>query len=194
MALSTYAGLIESVPRWAFRTGDPEFEAAMPEFIALTENILNNGDEGNGISPLRVKEMESDDTITLTDGSGWLPNDFLEARSYRWGSEQNDLPADSFEITGDSIHVDGDHITSVTLGYYAKIPPLTEASQSNWLITKDYRIYLYGCLVQSAAFSRDIEYLPQWAALFKSSLNGLVSSDTRSKYARASIRTRGATP
>ena len=48
----------------------------------------------------------------------------------------------------------GDYIT-VEMVYYAKIPALSDAVTTNWLIAKAPDVYLYGALTHAAPFLMD---------------------------------------
>ena len=198
MALDNYANLLTSVVTWAMRTGDTEFAAAVPDMVTLLEGALNNGLEANpvmpiGISPLRVREMEAVDSITLTDGEGTLPADYLEFRTIRYGAHESDLHSADFEIVGNTIKVSRREASPLALGYYAKLPPLAQ-NDPNWLLEKAPNVYLFGTLLFAAPFMMDDMRMATWGQLFQSAVNGLVGSDMRSKYARANARVKGPTP
>lgn len=209
MALATYSDLLTQVPLWAMRSGDEEFEDAVPVMVQQLEHTLNNGAEG--VPALRVREMETAAPVTLTEGVGNLPDDYLEyievldgqgraldpvvetyaSQAYRLSGGGQ---ARTFSIVGNEIktwpRVTGD----LTLRYYAKVPALSEDNSTNWLLSKDSRIYLYGTLLQGSSFMLDPGQLNTWASLFSQALAGLVNSDRRSKYVRATVRVRGANP
>lgn len=192
MALSTYSELLTAIPRWAWRTGDTEFEEAVPEFIALTENVLNNGDDD--VTPLRIREMECEDEISLSGNRGDLPSDFLEIRSISYTADDIPLPGDAFQIIGSEIFCDLEDAGDLKVKYYRKIPALSSTVQTNWLLQKDHRVYLYGALVQAAPFAREDDRMALWGTRFAAALGGIAAADNRSKYSRSSIRTTGPTP
>jgi hypothetical protein len=196
MALGTYPELVAAIANWAWRKGDVEFEAAVPEFIALTENVLNNGDISQGLAPLRVRDMEASAPIVLVNGVSTLPADYLELRSLTHDASGAEVPSTAYAISGDQIafHDPAAFAGGATLHYYAKIPALTASSPTNWLIAKDHRVYLYGSLIQAAAFTREEQRMGYWGNLFISAVTGIAGSDTRSRFARSAVRPAGATP
>jgi hypothetical protein len=196
MSLGTYPELAEAIARWAWRTGDAEFEAAVPEFIALTENVLNNGDASQGLAPLRVREMEASQPLALTNGVAPLPADYLEVRSLIHDASGAEVPSAAYSIAGDEISFPDPAAFGggLTLHYYANIPALTVANPTNWLIAKDHRVYLYGSLIQAAAFTREDQRMGYWGNLFISAVTGIVGSNTRARFARSTVRPAGPTP
>lgn len=211
MALSNYTELSAAIATFAWRTGDTDFTAAIPQFIALAETVMNHG--GNGIAPLRVREMEEYDTITLTSGVGDLPSDYLEFREVRaetspkrtltpidpnFGDAQYSNAASGyplhFAIRGSEIITYPSSSANLTLYYYKLIPALTSSASTNWLLTKAPNAYLYGALSQAELYSRDEARGAMFTQMFAAALDGLRTSNTMSLYARASSRVRGPTP
>lgn len=211
MAITSYSGLVEAVAEWAWRSGDEELEARVPDFIVAVESTLMNGAEG--IAPLRVRDMEEHATITLTDGIGSLPDDYLQYRAVRdggnpkrvllpvdksWGDSEYRSTAASvaayFAIAGAEITTYPKSASNLSLDYYAKIPPLTADDPVNWLLTKAPNVYLYGCLMEAEAFSRDDQRSALWGQRFAAAVSGLRTADGMSKFARAVTRPRGPHP
>lgn len=205
MALDDYTGLVDTVISYAFRSGDDEFAAAVPTFIQLAESRINR--------TLRVAEMETAATITLTDGSGDLPADFLEARRLDHGSSPYgslelvtpDFASDrygvnpsgiarQFTIIGTTLKTYPSGTGDLTLVYYAKVPALTALAPTNWLLTKAPELYLYGSLVEAAPFMMDDARVQGWMTLFLGALKDLRSSDAMGRFSSARARTSGPTP
>jgi len=211
MALSDFSQMQAAVAKWAWKEGDAKFLAAIPDFFALVENIVQYGEPG--VEPLRVREMENTATVTLTNGVGPLPDDYLEFRQVTDGSNPNRLlePVDGwygeeefpwqglgraayFAVNGTSIRTYPKSASNLTLAYYQKIPALTQADPVNWLLTKAPNVYLFGALMQAAPYMREDERLGLFGQRFAAALNGLRSSDGMAKVARAVARPRGVTP
>ena len=71
------------------------------------------------------------------------------------------------------------------LTYYARLPPLTEAQPTNWLITKAPEIYLYGALLEAMLFQKDEERSGQWFGLLDKRLGEVFGAgDTQKTGAR----------
>jgi hypothetical protein len=209
MALSTYADLKSSIASWLDRE-DADFIARVPDFITLCEQRLNyGGADGTG---LRVAEMEKVATLTPDAGGNLtLPADYLESRSFNagvpgYGSPRLTTPSAmvgqygasgisrDIAVTGASVATHPRSNGPVTLTYYAKIPALSDATPTNWLLTKAPGIYLYGSLLESAPFESDDARMQSWLALYASALAGLKATDVGARFANAVSRVRGPTP
>ncbi len=192
MALSTYADLKAAVASWVDRE-DSDFAARVPDFIALCEQRLNYGDAVN--SGLRVAEMEKRALIAVVDGVASLPDDYLEARLFR-GTAAPFAPLE-FRTPGGAAAAYGGTLpppATVDLYYYAKIPALSDASPTNWLLTKASNVYLYGSLLESAPFEADDARMQTWQALYASAVQGLKSTDIGARFGLGVARVRGCTP
>lgn len=202
MALSTYDELVTSISTWAMRTGDTEFEAAIPDFILMAEEVFDNGDEQS--SPLRTTEMEASTSIALTAGVGTLPTDYLgyitveaadgrrlTATSHDAANELRGTAGDFFVIRNGTIETFPAATETVTLDYYQKIPALGPSNASNWLLAKSPRTYLFGSLLFSAPFMMDDQRMATFGSLYAGAISGITNSDDMSKFARAPIRPSG---
>lgn len=205
MALDTYANLQAAVSTWAFRAGDDDFTAQLPDFITMTESRVNR--------TLRVREMEASATITLTDGSGPLPADYLEHRrvvanvspiavlemvtpdyaSERYPENGAAYPR-YFSIIGETLKTYPTSTGDIALTYYQKVPALSESNQTNWLLAKAPEVYLYGALVEAAPYMLDDQSIQRYITLFQKALKDLQDADVGARYARATARTAGPTP
>lgn len=202
---SDYTALQATIARWAWRTGDADFEASIPDFIMLAETRLNDS--------LRVRPMEKQATITLTDGAGPLPADYLEFRDVlTTGSPAVVLGAvapsfgDSqfpfgdggdpayFTIEGDTLRTFPRGNGDLLMSYYGKIPALSAGNPTNWLLERKPELYLYGALIEAAPFMEEDARLQTWTTLHDKALNDLINTDVRARFARATRRTRYPTP
>lgn len=211
MNLDNYAELKTSIVRWLIRDGDTRVIDGASDFIQACEQQLNYG--LGDAPPLRIADMEAEDEITLVDGEGDLPDDFLQWRGFTTGTKPDDLlelgslannqylygndasgRSKSYEIIGSSFRTYPAVAGPVTLRYYAKIPALSDARQTNWLLQKAPMVYLYGSLMHSAAYMQDDERAATWGQFYTSFLNGLINSDKQARFSRMRSRVSGPTP
>lgn len=82
---------------------------------------------------------------------------------------------------------------NVTIHYYAKLPTLTDAAPTNWLLTGHPDVYLYGSLLNAAPFIQDAEMLAFWGTASQGAMASLTLSDT-DRWANAQMRVVGVTP
>lgn len=208
-----YSGLQTSIQNWGVRS-DAATVAEIPNFISFSEDMFNHGMPERTIAPLRVREMLDTATITMTDGTGDLPADYLQyfsARSmastprpldYATSSYTNFAYADgaaglsnAFSISGVStINVYPSSGSDVELVYYQKIPALSDSNTSNWLLAKMPSLYLHAGLMQLGMFNRDNELISRSQALVAAMVDGLNMTDALGSYAKAGTRMRMLTP
>lgn len=205
MALTNYATLQTAITAHAWRTGSAQFTALVPDLITLVEQRVND--------TLRVAQMETTATVTLTDGSGSLPADYLEHRRVvanvsppmalemvspdyatdRYPENEAGYPR-YFTIIGSTIKTYPSSTGDLALTYYAKIPALSVSNTTNWLLTRAPGIYLYGALLEGIAYLQDTTMATVWEGKFQQAMTGLQNADTGARYARAVSRVSGPTP
>jgi hypothetical protein len=203
MALSTYAQLQESITGWLWDRSD--LSGRIPDFIAMFEADANH--------ELRVRQMEETATITLTDGAGTLPTDYLAYRRvYANSSPVKQLQAvepgwaiDKYTDTSASdpfyFYISGTQIftkpvcsSTLDLLYYQKIPALATNTSGNWLLSAAPGAYLYGALMHAAPFLDDDTRIQTWGTLRNEAIALLVQSNITAQYGNAAARIKGATP
>jgi hypothetical protein len=204
MALATYDDLKLATANWLNRD---DLVGNVPDFIEMAESRINDR--------LRVAPMETTATTFLAGGSVALPSDFLEARRVFSNAEGgyataltplspiqagDTYPSGSagvpvhYTIVGDTLSTfpnGGDG--QVTMTYYAKLPPLA-AYGTNWLLTRNPSVYLYGALIEAVPFLGDDGRIETWASLFAGACDALQAADQRSRYASSTCRVKGETP
>lgn len=203
MALTTYQQIQDSIRRYLWDRSD--LSGVIPDWIAMCEARLNND--------LRVSQMETSSSITLTSGSGSLPSDYLAFRRVlTQDSPARDLQlaepgwsadsypnaaaglADFFTIEGSTIKTFPPSSANVTLYYYQKIPALAANTSGNWLTARSPAAYIYGSLLEGAPFLDDDSRAQTWGLLYRDAIDGLRKADTAGRYGRVSMRIRGCTP
>jgi hypothetical protein len=207
-----YSDLVTSVQNWSLRT-DAATVAEIPTFIAFAEDSFNHGMPERGIAPLRVREMLVTDDITMTDGVGTVPDDYLQylaAQSvastprplaysapvyneYAYADGAAGL-SNSFYINASSVYVYPLSDSDVRMTYYGKVPALSDSNATNWLIEKMPSLYLHGALLQLALFVKDNELLARSQAMVASAIDGLNMTDALGRYAQTGSRMRMITP
>lgn len=199
MAISDYFSLLIDAGEYAGRN---DIANVFPRFVGLAEAKLNR--------ILRVGHMETSGTVVLTDGNGDLPEDFLEARlittsdgrglnawsmgelNRRYAS-YGGVPA-GYAVVGNVIRVRPTTSGSLTLDYYAKIPPLTAANPTNWLLELAPDVYLYALCEEIAIWERDANKVAASKSLKDTAILGLELMDERSRWGNAQVVVSGPTP
>lgn len=74
-------------------------------------------------------------------------------------------------------------VLEMEIFYNAKWAELSDAAPTNWLITNQPDLYLYGSLAESAPYLVDDTRLATWAALYKESKERIVEQDRKDRIA-----------
>jgi hypothetical protein len=158
MALDTYANLQAALAGWLDRA---DYTAQIPDFIRMAEAEFDR--------VLRVPEMEARAEATTVAASGRLPfpADCAGIRSvslltappralegtttgmlYQWTG--SGVPS-AYAVSDEQVWLAPipDAPYTVQLVYWRRIPQLSTANPSNWLLTKHPDLYLMGSLLQA---------------------------------------------
>lgn len=204
MALTTYAELKTSVGDWLNRS---DLTTAIPDFISLAEAQIERN--------LRTRQMIVRSTASLTTEYSAVPDDFLEAKTFKLDTNpptplqfetidsmdnlsvvytSSGKPA-YFSVVGNQFRFIPTPDTEYTgeLTYYAKLSKLSSTNTSNWLLTAAPDIYLYGALMQAAPYLQDDARITVWAALYKNGIEELKLSDDRGSTSGGVLVTRART-
>ncbi|PDT47447.1 hypothetical protein CO661_11940 [Sinorhizobium fredii] len=199
MSISDYASLLVDAGEYS---GREDIAHNFPRFLGLAELKLNRG--------LRVADMEVTDEISLIDGDGTLPADFLEAREVKNVSgipiravslqqltssymDRNGTPA-GYAIVGSTIKVRPTSDEDITVTYYGKIPALTPSNPSNWLLEKASDVYLFALVNEIAIWGKDVDGATAAQQLLMLAISGLKIEDERSRWGNAQVVVGGVTP
>ena len=187
--IDTYADLLEAIPAWLNKH---QLEGRAADFIRLAETDME--------SKLRSREMQKTVEADVTCPTVNLPADWLEASrlwlagsleplrfvtpdeilSHRSAATPADLPpATGFYSLHDNLielsPVPGLPV-KLWLTYYARIPRLDAAHQTNWLTVRDPGVYLYGALTQAAPYLLDDERVATWGREYAARIQQLNTS------------------
>jgi hypothetical protein len=194
MAVTTYSGLVSAVTEWLARDQDATLIARIPDFITLCEAKLNR------ILQHPLMETRSTTTCDTTDSEPefvTLPSDFQSMRRVRLsgvtGKPRLEFMAQSqledyrysidnvadqpiyYTIIGGEMELaptPGENYT-LEMVYRANLDGLSASTSTNWLIDAHPDVYLYGVLLEAAAYMQNDDRLPVWAAAFTSALEQL---------------------
>ncbi|WVT72596.1 hypothetical protein QM996_13895 [Sinorhizobium chiapasense] len=197
--IADYASLLVDAGEYSGRN---DVAHLFPRFVGLAETKLNRF--------LRVADMEVVAPVTITNGAGTLPTDFVEAREVlnvngatiravakqqltdRYGGRSG-IPTGYF-IVGNTINVRPVGDGNLTITYYGKIPSLTPANPTNWLLEKAADAYLFALVEEIAIWERDVDKAGAAVQLKMQALSGLKIGDERSRWGNAQVVVGGPTP
>jgi hypothetical protein len=207
MSIADYTDLLVQTSEY---TGRDDFAHMFPRFVKFAENKLNR--------VLRVGSMEVIDTFTTAaNGEVALPADFLEMREFLdpngYPIELTSMPAANWQygafdggtattyyIIGSSLYVLPQQGGDFTATYYSKIPALTPAASSNWLLEEAPLIYLYAVIAETIGWAvaagkeTDVGKAKAASDMLAFEVSQFQRSDLNKRYANAKMTTRGVNP
>lgn len=195
MTIENYSDLKSAITRFTARS---DIASSADDLIDLTEAYFN--------VELRCREMEAKTDLTPASNVCTLPTDYLEyKRVVELASIRRRLEyitedaADALYPTrtaGLACHfmIIGDELTALPLSandieltYYQKIPALSDANTTNWLLTRLPNLYLHGCLFHAAELTRNTEKMATEGALVEKYISSLTNLDNRAKFGNAGV-------
>lgn len=201
MALSTYDELVDSIIDWSHRK---DIDSLVPDFILLAETeIYNNQQE-----TLKLKQLEKTSTASLTTTSRFLalPDGHSSMRSsrldivnevgfiqYRTPDQLKRFDKEGqpcfYTIIGTQFEFDRvpDEAYTIEIQYYSKDLALTEANQTNDVLTNHPTIYLYGALHQVFVYAVDVEEATKYQSKFIAAIVGANKTDKENRYGPAPV-------
>ena len=172
MPITTFSELKSAVASWLARD---DLSANIADFIALFEAAANRR--------LRVRQMETTASLAPSAGAAMLPADYLAWRRLTWtGDRRRELEyvhpsylqaafpdASSgvprlFTIEGSTLKIRPTDGTALEFGYFQKVPALSDAAPSNWLLAAHPDLYLFGALTEAQGFNVDPDKMAMWGS------------------------------
>lgn len=176
MSITNYTELQASLANWLHR-GD--LIALIPDFITLAETRING--------TLVSRNMEARVTLTCTPANRYVafPSDMMDmkrlsvidadpAQVLQYKSPDQLMEDNAyitatsrpacFTVVGSSVELapTPDKAYPLELIYMQRVPALSSTNPTNWVLTQNPNIYLFGALMSSAGFTQDEEMHPLW--------------------------------
>lgn len=183
MALNSYANLKTAIADFLNRD---DLTAVIPDFITLAEAQIYRD--------IRHYEMENRATAQLDSQYLARPTDWLETirihlttsgtRNLQLlsGASMADKRQGIENATGEpkfyrhaerafEVFPTPDGTYNVEILYYQKIPALSDANTSNWLLSEAPDVYLYGSLLHSSPYLAEDGRVGVWAQLYSAAVS-----------------------
>lgn len=189
--ITNYSTLKSAVADYLNRA---DLTSQIPMFIQFVEADLN--------TRLRCREMVVRATTTNDEEFVQLPTDFLQALNLQIVDGKTPLRFvtldEADQIKASQIYtqviaytlVDGaielvpapaDNV-QIEMVYYQKIPALSDANTSNWLLSKAPDVYLYGALVHAAPFLMDDQRVNTFGSFYSQRVEALNMDSDRAVH------------
>lgn len=194
MSITSYSELKTAIADFLNRD---DLTSAVPTFITLAESSIQRR--------IRHWRQEKRSTITLDAQYEALPTDFLEAiRFYVTSNGTNPLEPISqadmldrkqlaqdtsgrprfYAMTAGQFELypvpDGSYDAEIY--YYSRIPALSDAAPTNWLLEYFPDVLLYGALVHSAPYLKEDARIQIWSALYQEAVDSINVSSQQAKF------------
>lgn len=202
MAITTFSGLKASVAGWLARS---DLDSDLGSFVELATAMFNRR--------LRTRQMIATATLTPVDGVAIIPSDYLQYRRVtETGGVRRALSYLSpdaaereypFNYSGQSAHfsiIGGSLVTypqsanPVELVYFQKIPALSDAVTTNWVLEQYPELYLRAATAYGADFIKDDAQMQKFMSMAERLIFEIGSVDNLANYADAETWTKGIHP
>lgn len=196
-----YGGLQTAVAEWLWRTGDAGLVARADAFIDLFEKGFKRN--------TRTLDMEETDTTVITGAAVALPVGFLEMIRLQITGEPLNIPNQvlTYQTPSQAAVRDATQVTTgvtryytvisgqviltpqqwapvgstLEMVYYKFVPLNVSPGGTNWLLADHADIYLYGSLMQAAAWVDDKGTVSFWKNGLAEAVADLKTADRRRK-------------
>lgn len=182
MSITNYAELKSAIGDFLNRD---DLTAVIPTFISLGEariaRDLNHWKQEKRVTTdidERYEDLPTDwisiIQVQHTDGGVISSASSSEMAGYR---AQSNTPAKPryWRLTANEMefYPIPDATYNITMLYRARIPALTDADPSNWLLTYSPDVVLYAALMQSAPYLADDARVAVWGSMYQSGVEAL---------------------
>lgn len=197
--ITNYATLQSAIADYLNRQ---DLTSQIPMFIQFVEADLN--------TRLRARQMVVRATATSDEEFVTLPSDFIEALNLQITDGKTPLryvtldEADqiknariynsvmAYSIVDNAIELVPAPAVNVEIDmvYYQKIPALSDAATTNWLLLKSPDIYLYGALVHAAPFLLDDQRIGTFGQFYSQRVEALSAESDRAVHSGSPLVSR----
>jgi len=150
----------------ATATSDGQFVALPPDWLEAINMMIVGGQ-----SPLRYITPDEADTINKAQT-------YTSTRFYS-------MTTGIIELVPPAV----DDIT-IDMVYYGKIPALSNANTTNWLLTKAPDVYLYGALTHAAPFLMDDQRMGVFSQIYLARVQSLQDESQKSLHSGSPLISR----
>lgn len=193
MSISNYSELQAEITNWLKRA---ELVNDVPTFITLAEAEFNR--------IIRTTDMEVRSQATADDEFLGFPDDWMEVREVHLVSDLNrklkylspqaftDIQTEgstgkpfAYTVIDEQLRLypapDATSTFLIEITYIARIPALNDTDTTNWLLTKNPDIYLYGALVHAEGFLYNDKRMPVWKSMYGGAINQLNTASGKTR-------------
>ena len=211
-AALTYTALVAQIPGYCERPNDAALIAQLPFIVMLAENRIATDMKQQGfqsvvkgtftagaIGAVITKPAFWRETISFAykdPATGWkqIKIRALEFLKSFWPLQGQTSPprfyAD-YNFQNFLIAPSPDGAYDFELAYYARLEPLDEANQTNWLTMNAPQCLLYACILEAQLWLKNTAKAQEWEAHYSSSKAGLMQETAERLADRTEVVTKG---
>ncbi len=207
MAISTYSELKEAVINWSHRN---DLDLLIDDFIRLAEVDMFKNNTAH--ESLQTRAMEEISTATMSADAVALPDGFKQMRNLRFtDSTGGDLISKTpdtikrrsgtgrpcfFSVTTElQFDITPDQAYIIEMSYFRIPDPLTSSNTTNFILTNNPDIYLFGTLWELFSHAQDTEQRDYYYNAYSQAIDGANQEAQEGRYGPApAARIEGDTP
>lgn len=206
MSIGTYGELQTAVASWMAKSN---LTSQIPDFITLASTRIYYGsaDPQMPSDPVRIPEMQSRETPTITSGAFALPARYLETIRLRGSSGTTywtmdyisplafaDLEDSTdygyvYTILNGEVQFRGTQAT-VVHDYYARFSDFASSSDTNALLTLAPGVWLWSALIEASIYQRDDAQAMRAYKMYASAVRGVNRTIKNGVYSSLAMRAR----
>lgn len=191
----TYTRLIELIPLYQERVNDTQLIDQLPTIITLAENRVATDMKQQGFKAVVSGTLPLDGVMAkpswwkesigfnFTDADGdrkpLLLRDYQYCRNYWPNSASTAEPRfySDYNATNFLITPTPDAAYAFELAYYARLEPLDDSHQTNWMTLNAPQALLYACMIEANIFVKNTSGIAQWTALYNTAKGDLLAEN-----------------
>ena len=171
------------------------FEAKTNRRLAVAgqEIVTTITPDINGVVALPADFSSIREVVALTVPSRVLDSVTKSFADSQYSSATSGIPA-CYYVVGASLYPVPVTASGIKLVYYAGVSGLNADTDTNWLLTKNPDLYLYGTLAESCAFLMDDQAAARWQSAHDKSIAEIRQQDRSVRWSGGAMRIKEVTP
>ncbi len=203
----TYPELLEQMSSYAVRP-DAAYLAQRPTFIALAENRIATDMKQLGFQTVVTGTLPTAATMAkpafwretiafhFTDADGKRQPILLRGYDYCRNYDTGTTPGTpkfyaDYNFANWLLTPIPDDAYPFELQYYARLEPLSDVNQTNWLTVNMPQALLYACMLESAIWQRNEGEIAKWQSLYGTANGAALAENSERLIDRNLAVTRG---
>lgn len=204
-AVMTYSSLVADLKVYCERVNDDAFDAQIPRLVMLAENRVATDLKTEGVQAVVTGALPLADNmakpaywrdtvsflVTRANGKKFnlLPRSYEYARQYWPNAALTGEPRFYADYNFDNFLIVPTPAAALNfeLCYHARLDPLDDAHQTNWMTANAPQLLWYAAMVEAQTFLKNEDKMAMWGGLYNDSLGGLKQEDSGRSEDRTTV-------